>query len=238
MSELIVGHHAIEEALKAEQAIDRILMAQNKKKTPAIRNVLNLARKKGVKVQIQSTQQLENNYPEAEQSGIIALIQVVPLLEIKDINTEDDPFILIVDHIEDPYNFGAMLRSAEIFGVSAVIFPKDRNCQLTPGVIKVASGATSHLKLIRVTNIAKSIPTLKEMGYWIYGADANKGENLHEAKLHYPAAVVAGNEAKGISRLVSKACDAQLKIPSIGKTESLNVSVAMGIIFYQFSLGR
>lgn len=236
--QIICGAHAIEEALKADQAIDRIIMAQSKKKTPAIHNLIAQARRSGVKVQFQSPQQLEQSYPEATQTGILAIIQSVPLANIEDLDVEDDPFILIVDHIEDPYNFGAMLRSAEIFGVTAVIFPKDRNCQLTPGVMKAASGATAHLKLIRVTNIAKSIPTLKEKGYWIYGADANQGENLHQAKLHYPAAVVAGNESKGISRLVSKACDAHLKIPSIGKTDSLNVSVAMGIIFYQFSLQK
>ena len=235
---LITGQHAIEEALKAEQAIDRLILAQNKKKTPAIHALITQARAQGVKVQFQSANILEQNYPEAAQTGIVAIVQSVPLADIADINVDTDPFILIVDHVEDPYNFGAMLRSAEIFGVTAVVFPKDRNGQLTPGVMKAASGATAHLKLIRVTNIAKTIPTLKEKGYWIYGADANEGEPLHQARLNYPAAVVAGNESKGISRLVSKSCDAHLKIPSIGKTDSLNVSVAMGVIFYQFSLQR
>ena len=238
MPQVISGQHAIEEALNSDQTIDRLFIAQNKKKTPSLHELISEAKKQGVKVQFQAAYQLEQSYPEAKQTGLIALIQDIPFYSVEDINPEDNPFIMIIDHLEDPYNFGAILRSSEIFGVTAVIFPKDRNCQLTPGVIKAASGSIAHLKLIRVTNIAKTIDRLKSDGYWIYGADANDGECLTKTRVNSPAALVAGNESKGLSRLVSKACDVRVKIPTQGKTDSLNVSVAMGVILYHFSLNQ
>lgn len=142
--------------------------------------------------------------------------------------------VLILDGIEDPQNFGAIIRSAESIGVDAIIYKKDNQCQITPSVIKTSAGAISNIKMLRVTNLTDTINKLKEHGYWIYASCLDpKAHKLKDIKFSGKVAVIVGNENKGISSLVLKNADFKVYIESIGKTQSLNVSAATAILLYQ-----
>jgi 23S rRNA (guanosine2251-2'-O)-methyltransferase len=146
------------------------------------------------------------------------------------------PLIVVLDHLEDPQNFGAILRSCETLGVRAVVYPKDRSSQITPAVIRASAGAIYHLDLAKVVNIAGALEKLREAGYWIYGT-AEDGVSLDEFSAPMPLALVLGNEGRGVSNRVAKMADGHIRIPLVGKVESLNVSVAAGILLYSLSRG-
>jgi 23S rRNA (guanosine2251-2'-O)-methyltransferase len=171
---------------------------------------------------------------------VVAFGQVGTHIGINDILAHKGTFsrLLVLDHIEDPFNFGGILRSAEAMGISAVLYPKNRNSTLTHGVIQAASGAVHHIPLVRVTNVSQALITLKKGGYWVYGADSNRGEDIRRVRINDPYVIVMGSEAKGISPLVQKQLDVSVKIPLTGKVGSLNVSVATGIMIYEFSRGE
>ncbi len=139
---------------------------------------------------------------------------------------------MILDHIQDPHNMGAIIRTAAGLGIHALIYPKDRSCQITDTVSKVSSGGTECIPLLKVTNLAREIDTLKDKGYWIYGADSNQGNTLSQVRFHHPCVLVVGNEGKGLSSLLIKKLDQAVYIPMTGQISSLNVSVATGIILH------
>jgi 23S rRNA (guanosine2251-2'-O)-methyltransferase len=228
---IINGKQAIKEALKANiYKIERILVNYNLKDKAEIQEILNLAKTKNIKIQLKNKVEL----------GIQAFINLTPTISLEQLieNKTKYPYVLIVDHIQDPYNFGAILRSCEIFGFNAVIFPKDRNCQITPGVVKASSGAINYLKLVKVTNLSQTLEILKKAGFWLYGADSNQGQDLAEIDPVFPLGLVIGNEKKGLSPLINKKLDFKIHIPMLGKISSLNVSVATGIITYSLSRKR
>ena len=152
------------------------------------------------------------------------------LNSMKDVNTS---LVLIVDSIEDPMNFGAIIRSAESLGVDALIYKKDGQCQITPAVIKTSQGATSNLNMIKVTNLSDAIAKFKEAGYWIYASCLDKtAYKLDDIKFKGKVVIIVGNENKGISPLVIKNADFKVYIEAPGKTQSLNVSAATAILLY------
>jgi 23S rRNA (guanosine2251-2'-O)-methyltransferase len=230
----IKGKHAIYEALQSEAQIERIIIDYKSQNNSDIKKIISLARTKSIKVQIVPSQKFWKECAEENAQGIIAYTSEILQLDIADIvmNPKKYPLVLAVDHIEDPYNFGAIIRTAEIFGVKAIIYPKDRNSQITPGVIKVSSGAIHHLDIIKVVNLAQALQKLEKAGYWLYGADSNQGTDLDTFSPSFPLVLVVGNEHKGISTRISKMLHLKVKIPTIGKTDSLNVSVATGVISY------
>ena len=141
----------------------------------------------------------------------------------------------MIDHIQDPFNFGAILRTCETLGVTWVIYPKDRNCPITPGVVKASSGAIHHMNLVRVTNLAQSLEKLEKAGYWIYGTSDQGATDLDTFKPNSPMVLIVGNEEKGLSPLLAKKTHGIIKISMHGKVSSLNVSVATGILIYTLS---
>ncbi len=234
---LIKGKKAVLEALITNQPLERLVLNQNLLKDHEGNEIINLAKTRRIKYQILPSNAFKTKYPEEYSQGIIAFILNKPFLEFKDIinNQEKFPFILAIDHLTDPYNFGAILRTAETFNISAVIFPKDRACHLTPGVIKASSGAIYHLNLVRVTNLSQSLEKLYQNNYQIYGADSNQGTDLEKIMPEFPLVMVVGNEEKGISYNIQKKLTSKIHIKMQGKISSLNVSVATGIILYNFS---
>jgi 23S rRNA (guanosine2251-2'-O)-methyltransferase len=233
----IKGKHAVLEALRSNIVIERIMISYAIKTTTEVKEIMGLAKKNKIKIQTAPNSFFQNNFPdETNTQGILAYVQDKKLLDLSDIlnNKNKYKFVLALDHIEDPFNFGAIIRTSEIFGVNAIIFPKDRSCQITSGVIKVSSGAINNIDLIKVVNIAQSLEKLSNNGYWLYGADSNNGEDLDRVEPNAPLVIVMGNEHKGISTRVLKMLHLKLKIPTIGKTASLNVSVATGIILNKF----
>ncbi|MFA5879196.1 MAG: 23S rRNA (guanosine(2251)-2'-O)-methyltransferase RlmB [Candidatus Margulisiibacteriota bacterium] len=246
METSIKGKRAIKEALVASTPIERILISDHVARDKNILEIINLAKEKNVKFQVLPRdafrKKFESGYANhnfAEQNqGIIANLLPTALATLEGILNYPTiyPIVLAVDHLSDPYNFGAILRTAEALNIKAVVYPKDRSCNLTPGVIKVSSGAVYHLNLVRVTNLSQTLDKFKDHGYWLYGADSNGGVDLNKMKPNFPLVLVVGNEEKGISYQIQKKLDQKINIPLKGHIESLNVSVATSIILYQLSL--
>ena len=170
--------------------------------------------------------------------GVIATVPPYEYVEVEDIINEarqrnQDPFILILDGIEDPHNLGAIIRTAETAGIHGIIIPKRRAASVNSTVSKVASGALEYVKIARVNNINETINKLKKEGIWICGTAINAEKNYYNQDLTGPLAIIIGNEGKGISQLVQKNCDFLIKIPMKGKVTSLNASVSTGIIVYE-----
>ncbi len=170
--------------------------------------------------------------------GVIAFTTPYQYCAVEDIiryakQKEEDPFIVILDEIEDPHNFGSILRTAEVCGVHGVIIPKRRNVGVTPTVYKTSAGAVEYMKISKVTNINNVIDKLKEKGIWIYGADMCGNDYCFDVSLSGPIALVIGSEGRGISKLTKSKCDVLVKIPMLGNITSLNASVAGGMLMYE-----
>ena len=203
------------------------------------KNILSLIEKKNIKKVVVDNRELDKMCKGLHQ-GIILEVEDVKTYDLdetlKEINKEY-PLIVILDHIEDPHNFGAIIRSCEAFGVDAIIIPNDRSVDITSTVVKVSVGTIEKMKIVKVVNINGAIKTLKEYGYWIVGTDM---EGIPYTDIDYKTkiAIVIGNEGKGISRLVSENCDYLAKIPMKGTVNSLNASVACGIFLSEINRTR
>ena len=173
-----------------------------------------------------------------KHQGVIAEVEEFvykSLPELKKILDEknEPAFIAVLDHIEDPHNLGAIIRSAEASGVHGIIIPKDQAAEVTPVVEKSAAGATTHLPIIKVTNLVRTIDDLKKVGIWFYGTDQDGEQSIEEIDISGPCGIVLGGEGKGMRRLVREHCDIIMRIPMYGNINSLNVSVSAGITFYE-----
>ena len=170
--------------------------------------------------------------------GVIAIVPPFEYVEVEDIlqeakKREEEPFVLILDEIEDPHNLGSIIRTAETAGVHGVIIPKRRAACVNSTVNKVSAGAVQHMKIARVTNLCDTIEKLKKEGLWICGTDINAGKFYYDQDLTGPIGIVIGNEGNGIGQKVKKNCDFLVEIPMKGKITSLNASVSTGIIIYE-----
>jgi 23S rRNA (guanosine2251-2'-O)-methyltransferase len=234
---VIKGKRAVLEAINAATPPHKVVVSFAVKDSFEHQNIMRQAKQKQVPIEIIAKEEFEKLAIAKPHQGIIAYVkQKIATLSDIILQIKHYPIIVAVDHIQDPYNFGAIIRSCEIFGIKAIIYPKDRNCKITPGVIKASSGALHHLQLIQVTNLAQALAKLKDKGYWLYGANANQGEALNKLEPLQPCIIVFGNEKSGLSNRIQKMLDVNILIPQKGKTDSLNVSVAAGIITYIFSI--
>ena len=164
--------------------------------------------------------------------GIILVVDDYKYEEVENLVKSENSLIVILDHITDPHNFGAIIRTCEAAGVDGIIIPKDRSVQVNSTVIKVSTGAIENVKISKVTNLVNTINYLKKNGYWIVGTDMN-GTNYTKLDYKGKIALIIGNEGEGMGRLVKDSCDFIASIPMIGKTNSLNASVAAGILIYE-----
>ena len=193
----------------------------------------------GIRIHRLSRRELDQLVPAARHQGVIAMLAgEVTARGEKDLpgflDTLDEPaFLLVLDGVQDPHNLGACLRTADAAGVHAVIMPRDRAVGLTPVVRKVACGAVDSVPVFSVTNLARALRQLREAGIWIYGASDEADQGLYAADLKGPLALVLGSEGKGLRRLTREHCDYMLAIPMAGRVESLNVSVAAGVLLYE-----
>ncbi len=235
--DMIEGRNAVIEALKSDRTIEYIMVAQGDTKG-SISVVLALAKEKSVVVKYVERIKLDNMTETGAHQGVIAIVTPYKYCSIEDIlnnakEKNEDPFILVLDEIEDPHNFGSIIRIAEVCGVHGIIIPKRKNVGVTPTVYKTSAGATEHIKIAKVTNINVALDELKESGIWVYGADMHGEKYCYNADLKGPVALVIGSEGKGISKLTKSKCDVLVKIPMVGKVNSLNASVACGMIAYE-----
>lgn len=243
MGEKIYGHHAIEEALKKAFAGSTLYVMRNG--GPAIAGLERKAMLTGkVAVKKLSKAELDRMMPGCDVRGAVLdmggprrgashLKETSVKGFCQSLQEGQGALVLILDGITDPHNLGAVLRSADQFGVDLVIIPERRSVQANETVVKVSSGAAQYVTLAVVTNIAREIETLKEHGFWVYGADMN-GDPSYGMDYAHRSAIVMGSEGDGISQLVRKRCDMMTSIPMRGHIDSLNVSVATGILLYEF----
>ncbi|MBE5736452.1 MAG: 23S rRNA (guanosine(2251)-2'-O)-methyltransferase RlmB [Clostridiales bacterium] len=229
----VKGRNAVREAIVSGVNIDKIMASRSNDKV--LLDIINMARNRGIKVQLVDGRVLDR---ECENNqGIIAITTEFQYSSVEDIlavaSSKNEPnFILILDGVEDPHNFGSIIRVAECLGVHGIIIQKNRACPVTDTVAKVSAGAIQHIKIAKVTNINTEIERLKEQNVWVYACELG-GEDLDTANLSGNIAIVMGSEGKGVSALTRKLCDGIVTMQMYGKVNSLNVSVATGIVLYE-----
>ena len=232
---LIAGRNPVAEAIRSGKIIDSVYVSANAK--GSIGAILDLCRKNGIAVKRVDDKKLDRMSGVATHQGVIAAVGCAEYFSIAEIlayaaQRGEDPFVIICDEIEDPHNLGAIIRTAEAAGAHGVIIPKRRSASLTQTVFKTSAGAASYVKVARVSNLASAIDELKQCGVWIYGTDAD-GEDYSTVRLDGPIGLVIGSEGFGIGRLIKEKCDFLLRLPMLGKVNSLNASVAAGIFMYE-----
>lgn len=235
--DLIEGRNAVIEALKSDRTIEYILIAKGDM-IGSISVVMALAKEKGIVTKEVDRRKLDEMSQTSSHQGVMAIVTPYKYFGINDIfayaeEKGEKPFIIILDEIEDPHNFGSIIRTAEVCGAHGIIIPKRRNVGATPVVYKTSAGAIEHVKIAKVTNINAAIEEIKERGVWVYGADMDAENYIFDTDLTGAVALVIGSEGKGISKLTKEKCDVLVKIPMVGKITSLNASVAGGIIMYE-----
>ena len=233
----IEGRNSVLELLESGKDINKIFVTRGEKHG-SINKILAIAKEKRIIVVEKDKKQMDEMAQEENYQGVIAIVPPFEYVEIEDIlNTakerEEDPFVLILDGIEDPHNLGSIIRTAETAGVHGIIIPKRRAASVNSTVNKTSAGAVEHMKIARVTNISDTIEELKQAGLWICGTDINAEKYYYNQDLTGPLGIVIGNEGKGISEKVKKNCDFNVKIPMKGKVTSLNAAVSSGIIVYE-----
>jgi len=236
--EKIFGVNPVAEAMKAGRPIRRLLIAEKRHADRDVQTILRIAKERGVEVKIATRDELNREVPQAQHQGIIAITvateyaRLDTLLQIP-LQREEIPFFIILDGVEDPRNLGAILRTAEAAGVHGVVVPERRAAGLTETVAKTAAGALEYVPVAKVVNIVNTLEAFKKSGIWIVGAEAGSDLAYWDADFACPIAVVLGGEDKGIRRLVRDHCDYVVSLPLKGKINSLNVSVAAGILLYE-----
>ena len=233
----VEGRNSVIELLESGKDINKIFVEKGEKHG-SIHKIIAMAKTRKIIIVEKDKRQMEEIAQNKNYQGIIAIIPPFSYCEIEDIldkekKEKDDPFILILDGIEDPHNLGSIIRTAETAGVHGIIIPKRRAASVNSTVAKVSSGAIEHMLVARVNNISDAIEKLKKEGLWICGTDINTDKYYYEQDLTGPLGIVIGNEGKGIGEKVKKNCDFLVKIPMLGKVTSLNASVSTGIVIYE-----
>ncbi len=233
----IEGRNSVIELLESKKDINKIFVTKGEKHG-SINKILAMARERNVIIVEKDKRQMEQMAQTPNYQGVIAIVPPFEYCEIEDIletakNKNEDPFVLILDGIEDPHNLGSIIRTAETAGVHGVIIPKRRAASVNSTVSKVSAGAVEHMKIARVTNISDTIQKLKDNGLWICGTDIDAKNYYYNQDLKGPLGIVIGNEGQGMSEKVKKNCDFLVKIPMKGKVTSLNASVSTGIVVYE-----
>lgn len=233
----VEGRNAVMELLESGKDINKIFV-QSGEKHGSITKIIARAKSMGVVIVETSRKTLDDMSETKNHQGIIATVPPYQYVEVDEIldyakNLKEEPFIVILDGIEDVHNLGSIIRTAETAGVHGIIIPKRRAASVNSTVIKTSAGAVEHIKIARVNNINDTIKYLKENGLWICGTDMETDIIYTEQDYNMPIAIVIGSEGKGISRLTKENCDFTVKIPMKGKINSLNASVSAGIVMYE-----
>ena len=235
-SERIEGRNAVREALKAGKALEKLYL-QKGLTDAALLKIAEAALEQGVRAQQTEKERLDEMSPTGRHQGVIAELAAYSYASVEDMlknaaERQEDPFLLLLDGIEDPHNLGAILRSAHQAGAHGVIIPKNRAVGLNATVARVSAGAVNYIPVARVTNLSRTMEELKKAGLWFACADMD-GEVLFRQDLTGPIGLVIGSEGDGVSALVRKHCDFTVSIPMSGRIDSLNASVAAGILAFE-----
>lgn len=234
--EFIIGKNPVIEALKSHRDINKILIAEGSQRGQ-MKQVTQLAKEKNVLVQFVPKKKIDQ-ITDGNHQGVLAYVAAYRYAELDDLfaaakEKNEPPFFLLLDEIEDPHNLGSIMRTADAIGAHGIIIPKRRAVGLTATVAKASAGAIEYIPVVRVTNLARTIDELKELGVWIAGTAADGAEDYRRFDASLPLGLVIGNEGKGMSRLIREKCDFLIKLPMVGKVTSLNASVAASLLMYE-----
>jgi 23S rRNA (guanosine2251-2'-O)-methyltransferase len=237
-AEHVFGLHAVHSVLERSPERVSLLLALESRRDPRMQAILGLAELANVPVRRVDRAELDQRVPGVSHQGVLAQMRAASRLGGSQLDTflkgpDRPPFLLILDGVQDPHNLGACLRTADAAGVDAVILPKDRSAPLNATVRKVACGAAETIPVLRVTNLARSLRTIRDAGIWLYGATGEAQRSLYEEDLSGPLALVLGGEGRGLRRLTREHCDVLLSVPMAGAVSSLNVSVAAGVCLFE-----
>ena len=229
---VLVGIHPVREALRAGRPIDRILIAKGTA-GPRIQEVIDLCRESRIPVRFEPREQLDRAAPGSTHQGVVALAAAHRYLDIDEL-PGDVRLVVILDGVEDPHNLGAIIRTANAAGAGAVVIPERRAAGLTETVAKAAAGALEYTRVVKAGNLNQNVDKLKDRGYWIYGLDERGGKDYDEVEYTAPTAIILGAEWQGLHEHTRKRCDFLVRIPMSGRIASLNVSVAAGIVLFEW----
>ena len=235
--DVLVGRNAVTEALKSGRGINKLWIASGDREG-SVAEIAALAKERGIVVQYVERAKIEALAGGHRHQGVLAYVAPVPYAELEDILKAAEakgeaPFLVLLDELEDPHNLGALLRTADATGVHGILIPKRRSVSLNATVAKTSAGAVEYVPVARIGNIAQTLKKLKEKGFWVAGADMAGEKAYSEADLTGPLVLVVGSEGKGMSRLTKEACDFIVRMPMVGRINSLNASVAGSILMYE-----
>ena len=235
--DIIFGRNAAAEALKAGRSINKILIAEGTR-DGTIQKIINLAKDRGIIVETVARERIEKIAAGQRHQGVVAYASPVDYSTLEDIlkfaeDKGESPFIILLDELEDPHNFGAILRTADAAGVHGVLIPKRRSVTLNATVAKTSAGAVEYVRVAQINNVAQTLKQLKEIGFTVIGSDLSATKFYHESDYTVPLVMVIGSEGKGMRRLTRENCDELIKIPMTGNINSLNASVACAILIYE-----
>ena len=219
------------EALRARHPLERVLIAQGAG-GPRVQEIIDLARRASVPVRFETRSSLDRLAGTPAHQGVVALGAARQYTELDSVLGA--AMLVVLDGVEDPHNLGAIVRTAHAAGAGAVVIPERRAAGLTDVVAKAAAGALEHQPIVRVTNVNRALESMKQRGYWIYGLDERGAEPYDRVDFAEHAAIVLGGEGKGLHEQVRKHCDLLIRIPMAGKISSLNVSVAAGVVLFEW----
>lgn len=233
---MVAGRNAVMEALKGSRSVNKLMIA-NGSTEGSIKEIIAVAKEKGVNIQYWDRSKLDSIARGIRHQGVLAQVAPVQYAELEDIlqvaqDRNEPPFIVLLDELEDPHNLGAILRTADAAGVHGVLIPKHRSCPLSATVAKTSAGAVEHVPVARVGNLVQTIKKLKQEGLWVAAADMD-GKDYYDTDLTGPLLLIIGSEGQGVGRLVKEQCDFVVRIPMVGKINSLNASVAGSILMYE-----
>ena len=236
MSEQVEGRNAVLEAFRSGRCVDKLFILDGCQDGP-IRTIAREARKKDTIINYVSKERLDQLSETKAHQGVIAQVAAYEYATVEEILAKaeekgEPPFLVLLDNVEDPHNLGAIIRTANLAGAHGVIIPKRRSVGLTSTVAKTSAGAINYTPVAKVTNLVRTIEELKEKGIWFVCADMG-GESMYQLDLTGPIGMIVGNEGEGVSRLVREACDFTASIPMKGDIDSLNASVAAGVLAYE-----
>jgi 23S rRNA (guanosine2251-2'-O)-methyltransferase len=232
VSRFAIGVHPVREALRAGRPLEKVLIAKGTS-GPRIQEIVDLCRERGIPVRFEPRDALDRISKGAPHQGVIAFGAARDYVGLESV-LDAAQLLVILDGVEDPHNLGAIIRTAHAAGANAIIVPERRAAPLTETVDKAAAGALEYLPIVRVTNVSQTIDRLKQQRFWVYGLD-ERGEQLYDhVDFATPTAIVLGGEGKGLHQTVQKHCDVLVRIPMAGAVSSLNVSVAAGIVLFEW----
>ncbi len=227
-----VGIHPVREALRAHRPMDKVIIAKGAA-GPRVQEIVDLCRENSVPVRFEPREALDRVSKTVPHQGVIAFGAVHNFVELSEV-AAGAKLLVILDGVEDPHNLGAIVRTAHAAGADAVVIPERRAAPLTETVERAAAGALAYLPVARITNISQTLEKLKQLGFWIYGLDERGTELYHQVKYAEPTVIVMGGEGKGLHEGVKKHCDVLVRIPMAGEVASLNVSVATGVVLFEW----